>query len=101
MSFQLIEEAAAAGANWVLGNQYTDHDILDLVNDICDTSFTVEDAIGKVIIVTYTSAAVHFDRYRGEEGSVEKAEKYGIAQAEKHPYYRDLEEYYADVEPIY
>lgn len=101
MTYEAIREAAEAGANRSLGNNYTDVLILELVNEICDINFNEESTIGKVIITAYTSADAYTHSSTHTASQYDAAVKYGIAQAEKHPYYRDVEGYYADVEPTY
>lgn len=101
MIYQLIEEAAMAGANRTLGTQFSEYDILDLVNDICDTTFTAEEAIGRVIAYTYTCADIFWRQslYTADmaaEDREAKSVEYAIKKAEEHAYYRDVELYYAD-----
>lgn len=104
MTVPTIREAAEAGANRTLGNQYTEHDILDLVNEICNTRFTYEQAESRPIIVAYTSAEIFWHQslqtpsMQDDTDDLREAEaaKYGCEQAEKHPFYRELQLFHAD-----
>jgi hypothetical protein len=101
---QLLEEAAEAGANQVLAPYHIESDILDLVNDICDTDFTVDDAIGRTIIQTYRLAeaqAIMKESTRNVDSTHYRIVQRALRQITVYPYYQDVVQYYADVEPRY